>query len=31
MFDFKDGGHATKLFLDPKTGEVLKAPPTAAN
>jgi phospholipase C len=26
MFDFKDGGSAPKLFLDPVTGEKVKAP-----
>ena len=31
MFDFKAGGQTPRLFLDPKTGEVLKAPPAEAH
>ena len=31
LFDFKAGGHTAPLFLNPKTGEVLKAAPAEAH
>ncbi len=31
LFDFKSGGHTAPVFLNPKTGEVLKAPPAEAH
>jgi phospholipase C len=29
LFDFKNGGNNAALYLDPKTGTPLSAPPTA--